>query len=58
MKFNNYYYLLLILPFFHLFYYQIKILDLKDPVSCLRAFKSNNFFGLIIFFNILIIQIL
>ncbi len=58
MKFNNYYYLLLILPFFHLFYYQIKILDLKDPVSCLRAFKSNNFFGLIIFFNILIIKIL
>ena len=58
MKFNNYYYLLLILPFFHLFYYQIKILDLKDPVSCLRVFKSNNFFGLIIFFNILIIKIL
>ena len=56
MEFSNYYYLLLLFPFFHLFFFQIKIFNLKDPLSCLRAFKSNNFFGLIIFLNILIIK--
>ena len=56
MEFNIYYYLLLIFPFFHLFFFQIKIFNLKDPLSCLRAFKSNNWFGLIIFLNILIIK--
>ena len=56
MEFSNYYYLLLIFPFFHLFFFQIKIFDLKDPISCLKAFKSNNLFGLIIFLNILIIK--
>ena len=56
MEFNIYYYLLLIFPFFHLFLFQIKNFNLKDPPSCLRAFKSNNWFGLIIFLNILIIK--
>jgi len=56
MEFNNYYFLLLVLPFVHLFIYQIKIFNLNDPSSCLRAFKSNNLFGLIIFLNILIIK--
>ena len=56
MEFNIYYYLLLIFPFFHLFLFQIKNFNLKDPSSCLRAFKSNNWFGLIIFLNILIIK--
>jgi 4-hydroxybenzoate polyprenyltransferase len=56
MKFPNTYYLLIIVPFFHLFFYQIKIFNSKDPLSCLKAFKSNNIFGLIIFLNILIIK--
>ncbi len=56
MEFNNYYYLLLILPFFHLFFFQVKTFDPKDPISCLKAFKSNNLFGLMIFLNILIIK--
>ena len=57
MKFNYLYFFLFIFPILHLFY-QIKIFDLKNPSSCLRAFKSNNFFGLIIFLNILIVKIL
>jgi len=56
MEFSNYYYLLLIFPFFQLFFFQVKTFDLRDPVSCFKAFKSNNFFGLIIFLNILIIK--
>jgi 4-hydroxybenzoate polyprenyltransferase len=56
MEFHFSYYLLCIIPFVHLFIYQIKIFNLNDPKSCLKAFKSNNFFGLIIFLNILIVK--
>ncbi len=56
MQFHYSYYLLMIIPFIHLFFYQIKIFNLNDPISCLRAFKSNNFFGFIIFLNILLIK--
>ena len=58
MKFHFSYFILSILSIIHLFFYQIKIFDLSSPSSCLKAFKSNNFFGLIIFFKILIIKIL
>ena len=54
MDFHISYYLLTIIPFIHLFIYQMKIFNLKDPSSCLKAFKSNNLFGLIIFINIII----
>ena len=54
MKFHFSYYFLSIIPLFHLFLYQMKIFNLNNPSSCLKAFKSNNFFGLIIFLNILI----
>ena len=56
MKFNNAYYLLTIIPFSHLFFYQMKIFKSKDPLNCLKVFKSNNIFGLIIFLNILIVK--
>ena len=54
MQFNFTFYLFAIIPFIHLLIYQMKIFNLNDPLSCLKAFKSNNFFGLIIFLNILI----
>ena len=54
MEFKNTYYFLMIIPFLHLFFYQIKIFKSKDSKSCLKVFKSNNIFGLIIFLNILI----
>jgi len=56
MKFNLSYYFLSIIPFIHLFIYQMKIFNLNKPTSCLKAFKSNNVFGLIIFLNILIVK--
>ena len=57
MNLNYNFYLFMIVPFIHLFLYQIKIFNLKDPSSCLKAFKSNNFLGLLIFLNILIVKI-
>jgi 4-hydroxybenzoate polyprenyltransferase len=56
MKLNNFYYLLTIIPFLHLFFYQIKTFKAKEPLNCLKIFKSNNMFGLIIFLNILIVK--
>ena len=56
MKFHFIYYLLSIIPLVHLFLYQMKIFNLNNPASCLKAFKSNNLFGLIIFINILIVK--
>ncbi len=58
MKFNNVYYLLSIVPLVHLFFFQIRTFDVNNSSSCLKAFKSNNLFGLIIFLNILIVKIL
>ena len=54
MKFTNIYFFLTIVPFLHLFFFQLKVFKSKNPKSCLRIFKSNNVFGLIIFLNILI----
>tara|TARA_Y100000591_G_C21821443_1_gene693881 strand:- start:1125 stop:2030 length:906 start_codon:yes stop_codon:yes gene_type:complete len=54
MKINNFFYLLMILPFFHLFFYQIKMFKSENPSSCLNAFKSNNLLGFVILINILI----
>ena len=54
MKFNNFYYFLVLIPFVHLFFYQIKNFQSKNPQNCLKIFKSNNFLGLIIFLNLLI----
>ena len=54
MEFEFIFYMISIFVFAHLFLYQIIIFDPKNSSICLRIFKSNNFFGLIIFLNILI----
>ena len=54
MDFKKYYYFFLTIPFFHLFIFQINIFDQNNPDKYLKAFKSNNLFGLIIFINILL----
>ena len=58
MKFNNIFYLTLLVTFFHLFFYQIKLLNVKSPERCKKIFKSNNMFGLIVFLNILLGKLL
>ena len=53
MEFSYIYFVLMLVPIFHLFFYQLKTFNLRDSSSCLKAFKSNNLLGLIIFLNIL-----
>ena len=54
MKFNNLFYLFLLLPIYHLFFHQIRSVNIKSSASCLKIFKSNNLLGLIILLNLLI----
>ena len=54
MDFSLYYFLFLLIPFTQLFLYQIKTFDINTPSICLKVFKSNNFFGLLVLMNILI----
>ena len=54
MKFNWIYFLFLMIPIFHLFAYQIKSFQSENPEICLKLFKSNNFFGLLILIIIII----
>ena len=53
MKFGNIFFLFLIFPISHLFFYQIKFLNINLPKNCLKIFKSNNLLGFIIYINIL-----
>ena len=54
MDFKIFYFVFMIIPVLQLIIFQIKKLDANNPLECLEKFKSNNFLGLIIFFNILI----
>ena len=54
MNLNIVYFIILILIGFQLFYFQIKKLNFRNPENCLKIFKSNNFLGLTIFFNLII----
>ena len=54
MNFSNIFYLFLIIPFCHLFFYQINFLSINKPEDCLKIFKSNNILGLIVCMNILV----
>ena len=54
MNFKYIYFVIFIVPLIHLFFFQIKKFNKNNPSDCLKIFKSNNMFGLIIFLNILI----
>ncbi len=42
-----------IIALYQMFYYQLQKLKIKNPSSCLKIFKSNNFLGLIVFLGLL-----
>ena len=58
MNFKNIYYFFLIIPIFHIFFYQIKIFNPNNPSVCLKIFKSNNVLGLMILTSVLIGKII
>ena len=54
MKLNNLYYLVFIFIFTQMIYFQLKKLDIKSNIKCLKTFKSNNALGLLVFFSLII----
>ena len=56
-NFNIFYYVFSLIIGYHLFLYQLKSVDLENPMNCLKVFKSNNFFGFLIFVLLLISKI-
>ena len=54
MKLNSMSYFFIFISTVHLFFFQIYNFNYQDPKTCLKIFKSNNFFGAIVLCNILI----
>ena len=54
MKLNSMSYFFILISAVHLFFFQIYKFNYQDPKTCLKIFKSNNFFGAIVLCNILI----
>ena len=51
---NNFYFLFLIVVFYHMFFMQLRPLKIKDPLTCLKIFKSNNLLGFVIFISLIV----
>ena len=54
MKLNSMSYFFILISAVHLFFFQIYNFNYQDPKTCLKIFKSNNFFGALVLCNILI----
>ena len=54
MELNKFYYLLFILIFLQIYYFQLKRLSIQNSEKCLTIFKSNNFLGLLVFLSLII----
>ncbi|MBD1164447.1 4-hydroxybenzoate octaprenyltransferase [Pelagibacterales bacterium SAG-MED13] len=50
-------YVIFLAVIMHLYFFQLKKLDIEDPSNCLKIFKSNNLLGLIIFISLLVEKI-
>ncbi len=53
-EFNQLYFIFLITIIYHMYFFQLKNFNSKEPSICLKIFKSNNFLGLLIFISVLI----
>ena len=58
MEFNYYYFIGALIIAVHLYFFQVMKLDISNPKSCLKSFKSNNLLGFLVFTNILINKII
>ena len=52
-KLSFYFYLFMIVSMIQIFLYQVRNFNSIDPDKCLAIFKSNNLYGLLIFFGLL-----
>tara|TARA_B100001939_G_C16832718_1_gene569422 strand:- start:139 stop:1002 length:864 start_codon:yes stop_codon:yes gene_type:complete len=52
MYLNKLFYLIFLVIFLQMIYFQIKKLDIKDNLNCLKIFKSNNLLGFLVFLSL------
>ena len=52
MKLNSLFYLIYILIVLQMFYFQLKKLNIKNSLECLKVFKSNNLLGLLVLISL------
>ena len=52
MDLNKIFYLIYLIIFLQMFYFQIKKLKIENKLICLKIFKSNNFLGLLVFLGL------
>ena len=57
MKFSVFFFLISLLPLAHLLFQLIKF-NSNEPSNCLKIFKSNNQFGLLVFINLIFEKVL
>ena len=54
MDLNKLFYLIFLVIFLQMIYFQIKKLDIKDNLNCLKIFKSNNLLGFLVFLSLVV----
>ena len=52
MDLNKIFYLIYLIIFLQMSYFQIKKLNIENKLICLKIFKSNNFLGLLVFLGL------
>ena len=52
MDLNKIFYLIYLIIFFQMSYFQIKKLNIENKLICLKIFKSNNFLGFLVFLGL------
>ena len=52
MDLNKIFYLIYLIIFLQMSYFQIKKLNIENKLICLKIFKSNNFLGLLVFLSL------
>ena len=52
MDLNKLFYLIFLVIFLQMIYFQIKKLDIKENLNCLKIFKSNNLLGFLVFLSL------
>ena len=52
MDLNKIFYLIYLIIFLQIFYFQIKKLNIENKLICLKIFKSNNFLGFLVFLGL------
>ena len=52
IEMNKFYFIFLLFVLIQIYYFQLNKLDIKNPLNCLKIFKSNNLLGALVLTSI------